>query len=120
MLKPWWDTGWSPRGLAWAIEHHPDRPDHHRGDIRAGATDLIAVIGARLKPWRDRHHQLPAHLVGIPSDYRTTQAASLSARINAAAAARPTTTAPTALSAEGQQARAHIARVLAARRSLRR
>lgn len=88
MLKPWWDSGWSPRGLAWAIEHHPDRPNHHRGDIRAGATDLVAVIGARLAPWRGRHHELPAHLVGIRGDYRTSQAAHIAARIDTAAVNR--------------------------------
>ena len=35
LLKPWWDAGACPAALLWAIDHHPDRPDHHRGDALA-------------------------------------------------------------------------------------
>ena len=69
LLKPWWDAGACPAGLLWAIDHHPDRPDHHRGDALRGATDPLRVLGHRLRPWHGRLPQLPATLTGIRGDY---------------------------------------------------
>ncbi len=85
MLKPWWDAGWSPRGLAWAIEHHPDHPAHHRGDALAGATDPTAVLGSRLAPWRGRARELPTGLVGIRGNHHVAQQTERLAHLAAAA-----------------------------------
>lgn len=52
-----------------AIDHHPDRPDHHRGDMLRGVRDPIAILGARLRPWTGRLGELPASLVGHPGNY---------------------------------------------------
>jgi hypothetical protein len=71
LLRPWWDAGLCPAGLLWAIDHHPDRPDHHRGDALRGARDLLRVLGARLRPWHHRIAELPATVTGVPGDYRT-------------------------------------------------
>lgn len=68
-LKRWWDAGACPAGLLYAIDHHPDRPDHHRGDALRGARDPLRVLGHRLKPWEGRLHELPAAVRGIPGDY---------------------------------------------------
>jgi hypothetical protein len=73
LLRPWWDAGACPAALLWAIDHHPDRPSHHRGDALRGGRDPLRVIGARLRPWQDRLHELPTNLTGLPGDYRTTQ-----------------------------------------------
>lgn len=70
LLRPWWDAGACPAALLHAIDHHPDRPDHHRGDALRGARDPVRVLGARLRPWQDRLHELPAKLAGLPGDYR--------------------------------------------------
>uniref|UniRef100_UPI003F49B170 hypothetical protein n=1 Tax=Pseudonocardia sp. CA-138482 TaxID=3240023 RepID=UPI003F49B170 len=78
-LKQWWDAGACPAGLLYAIDHHPDRPDYHRGDAFRGARDPLRVLGYRLKPWAGRLHELPAAVRGIPGDYtgarRATSAA---------------------------------------------
>jgi len=71
LLRPWWDAGLCPAGLLWAIDHHPDRPDHHRGDALRGARDPLRVLGARLRPWHHRIVELPAAVTGVPGDYRT-------------------------------------------------
>lgn len=70
LLRPWWTAGACPAALLFAIDHHPDRPDHHRGDAVRGARDPLRVLAARLRPWRDRLHELPAKLAGVPGDYR--------------------------------------------------
>lgn len=69
MFASWWAAGWCPAALLWAIDHHPDRPGHHRGDGLRGARAPLAVLGHRLAPWAGRRHQLPATLAGIPGDY---------------------------------------------------
>jgi hypothetical protein len=74
LLKLWWDSGASPAGLLWAIDHHPDRPDHHRGDAHRGTRDPLRVIGYRLSPWHGRLNELPATLVGIRGDYSSVRA----------------------------------------------
>jgi hypothetical protein len=71
-LKRWWDAGASPAGLLYAIDHHPDRPDHHRGDALRGARDPLRVLGYRLKPWDGRIHELPVAVRGILGDYTAT------------------------------------------------
>ncbi|GAA5175060.1 hypothetical protein GCM10023321_80270 [Pseudonocardia eucalypti] len=68
-LKRWWDAGACPAGLLFAVDHHPDRPDRHRGDAFRGARDPLRVLGYRLKPWTDRLHELPITEQGIPGDY---------------------------------------------------
>jgi hypothetical protein len=72
LLRPWWDVGACPAGLLHAIDHHPDRPNHHRGDALRGGRDPLRVLGARLRPWHGRLHELPTRLTGLPGDYRTT------------------------------------------------
>ena len=81
LLRTWWDAGACPAALLHAIDHHPDRPDHHRGDALRGSRDPLRVLGARLCPWRGRLHELPARLAGLPGDYRAaTTARGLSRR----------------------------------------
>ncbi len=70
LLRPWWVAGACPAALLFAIDHHPDRPDHHRGDALRGARDPLRVLAARLRPWRNRLHELPAKLAGVPGDYQ--------------------------------------------------
>lgn len=72
LLLPWWEAGACPAALLWAIDHHPDRPHHHRGDAIRGGRDPLRVIGARLRPWQGRLRELPASLTGLPGNYRTT------------------------------------------------
>jgi hypothetical protein len=72
LLRPWWEAGASPAGLAYAIDHHPDHPDRHRGDALRGAKDPLRVLGYRLQPWRGRLADLPATVRGIYGDYRNT------------------------------------------------
>ncbi len=87
-LSRWFEAGWCPAGLLWAMDHHPDRPEVHRGDALRGAGDPIRVLLARLAPWSGRLGELPAALVGIPGDYRARQAAAIAAAIEEAEAAR--------------------------------
>lgn len=68
-FKKWWDAGACPAGLLYAIDHHPDRPDRHRGDALRGAHDPLRVLGYRLRPWDGRIHELPVAVRGIPGDY---------------------------------------------------
>lgn len=68
-LKRWWEAGACPAGLLFAVDHHPDRPDQHRGDAFRGARDPLRVLGYRLKPWTGRLHELPITEHGIPGDY---------------------------------------------------
>ncbi|MDN5933168.1 MAG: hypothetical protein L0I24_19235 [Pseudonocardia sp.] len=70
LLRPWWVAGACPAALLFVIDHHPDRPDHHRGDALRGARDPLRVLAARLRPWRNRLHELPAKLAGVPGDYQ--------------------------------------------------
>jgi hypothetical protein len=75
LLRTWWDAGACPAALLHAIDHHPDHPDHHRGDALRGGRDPLRILGARLRSWRGRLHELPARLAGLPGDYRATQTA---------------------------------------------
>lgn len=77
LLCWWWAAGGSPAGLLWALDHHPDRPEHHRGDAFRGARDPLRVLGHRLAPWRDRLHELPAAVTGIRGDYPSMARAAL-------------------------------------------
>jgi hypothetical protein len=70
LLRSWWDAGASPAGLLWAIDHHPDRPHHHRGHAFRGARDPLCILGHRLRPWRGRLLQLPLTVTGIRGDYQ--------------------------------------------------
>ena len=69
LFHPWWVDGWCPAAILWALHHHPDQPDHRRGDALRGARDPLRVLGHRLAPWTGRRHELPATLTGIPGDY---------------------------------------------------
>ena len=80
LLKPWWTAGACVAGILYALDHHPDRPNHHRGDALRGATDPIRVIGHRLKPWTGRLNELPATVVGLRGDYRSLQEDKLAQR----------------------------------------
>jgi hypothetical protein len=70
LLKTWFDAGACVAGLLFALDHHPDRPNHHRGDMLRGARDPLHVIGYRLRPWSGRLNELPPTLTGIRGDYR--------------------------------------------------
>lgn len=70
LLRPWWAEGACVAGLLFALERHPNSPEHRRGDVLRGARDPLSVIGARLRPWKGRLSELPATLVGIHGDYR--------------------------------------------------
>lgn len=117
LLKPWWAAGACPAALLWAIDHHPDQPEHHRGDALRGAHDPLRVLGARLKPWRDRLGQLPLQMVGIRGDYIAAQQAQRTAAPAPSEAAydgRP----PTAAQRSAQAAlRDHLAQLRARRRA---
>ncbi len=95
LLRPWWDAGACPAGLLWAIDHHPDHPDHQRGDALRGTRDPLRVLGHRLRSWRGRLTELPANLTGFRGDYVTAQAQRIAATAGPAAAA-PATREPTA------------------------
>lgn len=71
LLQPWWEAGASPAGLLYAIDHHPDPPQQHRGDALRGAHDPLRVLGYRLRPWRGRLTELPLTVTGIRGDYQT-------------------------------------------------
>jgi hypothetical protein len=88
LLRVWWEAGACPAGLLWAIDHHPDRPDHHRGDALRGARDPMRVLGHRLRPWLGRLGELPLQYTGHRDDYLAAAAARLEARV-AAAEQRP-------------------------------
>ena len=64
LLKPWWDAGATVAGLLHALEFHPDRPDHRRGDLSSGARDPLRIIGARLRPWHGRLGEIRAVQIG--------------------------------------------------------
>lgn len=66
LLKPWWDSGACVATLLHAVEFHPDRPAVPRGDVGAAARDPLGVLGARLRPWRDRLSEMPAAVMGHP------------------------------------------------------
>lgn len=99
LLKIWWDAGACPAGLLWAIDHHPDRPDHRRGDALRGARDPLDVLGHRLQPWLGRLGELPLKYVGHRGDYVAAAAAQIETKVAAAAeqrrAAATTTFTPT-------------------------
>lgn len=101
LLRPWWDAGACPAALLHAIDHHPDHPQHHRGDALRGVRDPLRVLGARLSPWHGRLHELPANLTGLPGNYR------------AAPAARVLTRAPVAPAPTSGRTPAHLAALAA-------
>ncbi len=115
LLRPWWDAGASPAGLLWAIDHHPDRPNHHRGDALRGAGDPLRVLGYRLRPWHGRLAQLPPQVAGILGDY----VAARHERLRHAAPPQRDTPQPARPSAAQQSAqdalRAHLAQLRARR-----
>ncbi|MHA6797610.1 hypothetical protein ACVGVM_29500 (plasmid) [Pseudonocardia bannensis] len=80
LLRPWWGAGACVAGILHALDHHPDRPDHHRGDALRGATDPLRVLGHRLKPWKGRLHELPAAVVGIRGDHLRLKAEAVARR----------------------------------------
>jgi hypothetical protein len=81
LLRVWWEAGACPAGLLWAIDHHPDRPDHHRGDALRGARDPVRVLGHRLRPWLGRLGELPRQYTGHRDDYVAAAAERLEARV---------------------------------------
>jgi hypothetical protein len=123
LLRPWWDAGACPAALLWAIDHHPDRPDHHRGNAIRGATDPLRVLGHRLRPWRNRLAELPPSVTGLRGDYRAAQADRLASAAPAAAppAPRPNTTSTTtgARAAARAALEQHLAQLRACRDAYR-
>ncbi|HMJ02341.1 MAG TPA: hypothetical protein VK506_05330 [Conexibacter sp.] len=89
MLRRWWDDGACVAGLLHAVDHLPGDATP-RGDAIRGAANPLAVLGHRLRPWRGRLAELPAHLAGLHGDYRARQAAALAAGTAAAAVSEPT------------------------------
>jgi hypothetical protein len=81
VLKQWWLDGACVAGLLWAVDHHPDHPEHSRGDTFRGARDQVALLGYRLAPWRNRLHELPVAVTGHRGDYRAAQAERLTQRL---------------------------------------
>jgi hypothetical protein len=121
LFRPWWDAGASPAGLLWAIDHHPDRPDHHRGDALRGADDPLRVLGYRLRPWRGRLTHLPPEVVGIRGDYLAAQQPRRSTHPVSRSFSDPATEparSPTAAQRSAQTAlRDHLAQLRARRRT---
>ncbi|MGE3795943.1 MAG: hypothetical protein AB7I38_18735 [Dehalococcoidia bacterium] len=81
LLKGWWDQGACVAGVLYALDHHPDRLEIRRGAVTRGSTDVLRVIGYRLKPWTGRLAELPPQVVGHRGDYRARQATHLAARV---------------------------------------
>ncbi|WP_158703313.1 hypothetical protein [Pseudonocardia dioxanivorans] len=73
-MKPWWDAGSCVAGLLHALDHHPDHPTVNRGPVNENASDILRVMGYRLKPWHGRLAELPAHVTGHRGNYRHHQA----------------------------------------------
>jgi hypothetical protein len=124
LLRPWWDAGASPAGLLYAIDHHPDHRQHHRGDALRGARDPLRVLGHRLRPWRDRITELPTAVTGIRGNYQhqPTMAAP-SPRVQTQTPAQVSADGPTARTEVRQAARAAVdahLRLLRERRAARR
>jgi hypothetical protein len=92
VLRPWWEAGASPAGLLYAIDHHPEHRQHHRGDALRGARDPLRVLGYRLRPWRNRLGELPASVRGIYGDYqgKPTTAVPVAQRRTSAEISHPT------------------------------
>jgi hypothetical protein len=84
LLRMWWEAGACPAALLWAIDHHPDRPDRHRGDALRGARDPVRILGHRLRPWLGRLGELPRQYTGHRDDYVTAAAERIEARVVAA------------------------------------
>lgn len=121
LLRVWWEAGACPAGLLWAIDHHPDRPDHHRGDALRGARDPVRVLGHRLRPWLGRLGELPRQYIGHRHDYVAAAAATLEARV-AAAEQRPAASAvfvPSASAHTREALRAELRAHLVQRRQVR-
>ncbi|WP_141566579.1 hypothetical protein [Pseudonocardia sp. N23] len=85
LLKPWWDAGMCVAGLLHALDHHPDRPTAHRGPVTENASDVLRIMGYRLKPWRGRLAELPARVTGHRGGYRKRQAERLEQLLDQAA-----------------------------------
>jgi hypothetical protein len=115
LLKTWFDDEACVAGLLFALEHHPDRPGHHRGDTLRGARDPLRVIGHRLRPWRGRLKELPPALTGIRGDYRQKNPLATPARVSSPRVARSET--PSQVRRAAQEAiNAHL-RLLRQRRA---
>lgn len=82
LLTPWWRDGVCLAGLLHALDHHPDHPNHPRGDALRAARDPLAVLGHRLMPWRGRLGDLPPELHSVDPDERRTRAAKRAATLN--------------------------------------
>jgi hypothetical protein len=118
-LKQWWLAGACVAGLLWAVDHHPDRPAHSRGDAFRAARDQVALLGYRLAPWQDRLHELPAAVTGHRGDYRSVQAERLTERLRIAEQAEVYHS-PTSTSATREAAKVALAGHLSVRTKRRR
>ncbi len=117
LLRPWWEAGACPAGLLWAIDHHPDRPERHRGDALRGAGDPLRVLGYRLRPWHGRLAQLPPEVAGIRGNYLVAQTTHGSSRPTPAGTATQHRRPPTSAQRNAQAAlRDHLAQLRARRR----
>jgi hypothetical protein len=88
VLKQWWLAGACVAGLLWAVDHHPDHPEHSRGDTFRSARDQVALLAHRLTPWQNRLHELPAAVTGHRGDYQSAQTERLTQRLRNAELAR--------------------------------
>lgn len=77
LLRPWWDAGWSPRDVLYALDHRPDgTPWRNAAGIRTPA----AWIRHRLAAWLDG---------GEPTPSRSQRAAAAAVRPRVIREARP-------------------------------
>lgn len=119
LLHRWWQAGASPAGVLHAIERHPDHPQQRRGDALRGARDPLRVLGHRLAPWQGRLHELPPAVIGVRGDYLAAQRASLTQRIDKAAASAAQAFLPASSAATRDRARHDLAEQLRRPRSRR-
>lgn len=109
-----------PATLAWAVSHHPDDSDRDLGPWWSGLgarSNRVAVLLARLAPWRGRLDAtaVPAHVTGVDRVARLAALAARQAAADAADARPEVPEAPAAPSAARAAAMATIRAALTGR-----